>query len=126
MESNRVREILEQVQAGEMTPDAALAALRWAPVEELGFARLDTHRQLRTGYPEVVFCQGKTAEQVVAIVGRLAERNAVVLATRANAEQVAAVRAAFPNVIHHEAARVLELRRGAPAEPDATAPYIVV
>ena len=97
MESNRVREILEQVRAGDLTPDAALSALRWAPVEELGFARLDTHRQLRTGYPEVVFCQGKTAEQVVAIVGRLAERREVVLATRANAEQVEALRAAFPD-----------------------------
>ncbi len=64
MDSNRVREILEQVQAGDLTPDAALTALRWAPLEELGYARLDTHRQLRTGYPEVVLCQGKTAEGV--------------------------------------------------------------
>jgi NCAIR mutase (PurE)-related protein len=126
MESNRVREILEQVRAGDLTPDAALSALRWAPVEELGFARLDTHRQLRTGYPEVIFCQGKTAEQVVAIMARLTERSAAVLATRANAEQVAAVRAAFPDVIHHEAARALELRRGEWRGPDPAAPYIVV
>jgi NCAIR mutase (PurE)-related protein len=126
METNRVREILEQVQAGEMTPEAALAALRWAPFEELGFARVDTHRQLRTGYPEVVFCQGKTTEQVVEIVRRLAERSAVVLATRASAEQAEALRTAFPDIIHHEAARVLELRRGEQEAPDPEAPYILV
>jgi NCAIR mutase (PurE)-related protein len=126
MESNRVREILQQVHAGELTPDAALAALRWAPVEELGFARVDTHRQLRTGYPEVVFCQGKTAEQVVEIVRRLAERSSVVLATRASAEQAGALRSAFPEIIHHEAARVLELRRGERTEPDPDAPYVLI
>jgi NCAIR mutase (PurE)-related protein len=111
METEHVRAILEQVRAGELTPDAALTALRWAPFEDLGFAQVDTHRQLRTGYPEVVFCQGKTVEQVVEIVRRLAERSAVVLATRANAEQAAALRAAVPDMLHHEAARVLELRR---------------
>ena len=126
METNRVREILEQVRAGDLTPEAALAALRWAPVEELGFARVDTHRQLRTGYPEVVFCQGKPAEQVVEIFRRLAERSSVVLATRASAEQAGALRSAFPDIIHHEAARVLELRRREPAEPEPDAPYILV
>ena len=110
MDQERVQAILEQVHAGELTPDAALAALRWAPFEDLGFARVDTHRQLRTGYPEVVFCQGKTAEQVVAIVRRLAERGPFVLATRATAEHAAALISEFPDIIHHEAARVLELR----------------
>jgi pyridinium-3,5-biscarboxylic acid mononucleotide synthase len=126
VETNRVREILEQVRAGELTPDAALATLRWAPVEELGFARVDTHRPLRTGYPEVVFCQGKPADQVVEIFRRLAERSAVVLATRASAEHAGALRSAFPEILHHEAARVLELRRGEQAEPDPDASYILV
>ena len=73
MERDQIRAILERVQAGELTADAALQALRWAPFEDLSFARLDTHRQLRTGTPEVVFCQGKTSEQVVQIIRRLAD-----------------------------------------------------
>jgi pyridinium-3,5-biscarboxylic acid mononucleotide synthase len=129
MDSERIRAILERVQGGGLTPDAAMAELRWAPFEDLGFARLDTHRQLRTGYPEVVFCQGKTAEQVVEIVRRLAERGPYVLATRASADQAAALRDAFPDIVHHETARILELRRsdlpmtrGLPP----TAPYVLV
>src|SRR3954454_23985864 len=110
MDPEQIRAILEQLHAGKLTPDAAMAALRWAPFEDLGFARVDTHRQLRTGYPEVVFCQGKTAEQVVAIVRSLSERGPFVLATRASAEHAAALQSEFPDIVHHEAARVLELR----------------
>src|SRR5688572_17942021 len=129
MDSARVRAILEQVRSGELTPDAAMTELRWAPFEDLGFARLDTHRQLRTGYPEVVFCPGKTTEQVVEIVRRLAERAPFVLATRASTEHAAALRDAFPDILHHETARILELRRvDLPAAPVAssTSPYVLV
>jgi pyridinium-3,5-biscarboxylic acid mononucleotide synthase len=111
MDPEQIRALLEQLHAGEITPEAAMAALRWAPFEDLGFARVDTHRQLRTGYPEVVFCQGKSVEQVVGIVRRLAERSPFVLATRASAEHAAALLQEFPEIVHHEAARVLELRR---------------
>src|SRR5207237_6872344 len=120
MDPEQIRAILEQLHAGEITPEGAMAALRWAPFEDLGFARVDTHRQLRTGYPEVVFCQGKSIEQVVEIVRRLAERSPFVLATRASAEHAAALLAEFPEITHHEAARVLELRRQIePGTPDA-------
>jgi pyridinium-3,5-biscarboxylic acid mononucleotide synthase len=132
VDTERIRAILEQVHAGELAPEAALTALRWAPVEDLGFARLDTHRQLRTGYPEVVFCQGKTPQQVVEIVRRLAERAPYVLATRAAPEHAAALQEAFPNILHHETARILELRTAeeapTPAHPSSliTQPYILV
>jgi NCAIR mutase (PurE)-related protein len=118
MDTGRIRSILEQVQAGDLTPEAALDALRWAPFEDLGFARIDTHRQLRTGVPEVVFCQGKAPEQVVEIVRRLAEHSPFVLATRASPEHAEALRAVFPDIRHHTTARMLELRR-APADGSA-------
>jgi NCAIR mutase (PurE)-related protein len=79
------------VAAGGLTPDEALSRLRDLPVKDLGFARVDTHRSLRHGVPETVFCQGKTPEQVVTILRRLAESHVNVLATRADAAHRAAV-----------------------------------
>ena len=83
MDREKVRELLEAVAAGAMAPEQALARLRALPVEDLRFARVDLHRSLRHGVPEAVFCQGKTPEQVVAIVRRLAEEHDNVLAPRA-------------------------------------------
>ena len=84
MDVDSLREILEGVRSGSMEVEAALTLLRDLPYEDLGSARLDHHRALRQGVPEVVFCQGKTTEQVVAIVEKLATRNRRVMATRAS------------------------------------------
>src|SRR5262245_41564595 len=83
MDPNRLRELLLAVQQGSVSADEALARLRRLPFEDLGYARLDTHRALRSGGPETVYCPGKTADQIVAILARLAESHANVLATRA-------------------------------------------
>jgi NCAIR mutase (PurE)-related protein len=92
------------VAAGGLTPEEALARLRDLPVKDLGFARVDTHRSLRHGVPETVFCQGKTPEQVVAILRRLAESHVNVLATRADAAHQAAVAGGgLPHRIHADA-----------------------
>src|SRR5207245_2949357 len=80
-----VRALLEDVQAGRIDVDAAVRKLRGLPYEDLRFAKVDHHRALRGGAPEAVFCPGKTPAQVVAIVRRLAEHHANVLATRADA-----------------------------------------
>lgn len=109
-----VRRLLEQVAQGDVSVDGALGALRALPFEDLGFATLDHHRALRWGFPEVIFCQGKTAEQVVGIAARLVERSPRLLGTRATHEQVVAVREAIPDVRYHELARCLWLDR----EPD--------
>src|ERR1041385_4493675 len=101
MDAEQVKQILERLQAGEISADDALAELKWLPYQDLGFARLDTHRRLRTGHPEVVYCSGKTVEQVVEICRKLAERNETVLATRASAEQFAAVQEALPQAVYH-------------------------
>jgi pyridinium-3,5-biscarboxylic acid mononucleotide synthase len=82
VDREKVRALLQQVAAGEVTPEQALGRLRALPVEDLRFARVDLHRSLRHGVPEAVFCQGKTPEQVVAIVRRLAAEHDNVLCTR--------------------------------------------
>lgn len=77
-------EILEKVKARRLSPEEALEGLRDLPFADLGFARVDHHRTLRTGFPEVVFCQGKEPAQSAAIVGELLTKSDVVLATRAD------------------------------------------
>ncbi|MCX6377200.1 MAG: 1-(5-phosphoribosyl)-5-amino-4-imidazole-carboxylate carboxylase, partial [Armatimonadetes bacterium] len=102
--------ILDAVKSGELSVDEAVARLRNLPYEDIGFAKIDHHRSLRTGFPEAVFCQGKSPEQVADIVTRLAEHNPVVLATRADEDAFAAVKRALPNAVYHEAARMIVIR----------------
>ena len=84
MDQNRLRELLEQVKEGAMDVNAALERMRHLPFEDLGFAKVDHHRQLRHGMPEVVLAKGKTPQQVAAIAERLLENSANVLITRAD------------------------------------------
>lgn len=84
MRRERVRALLEQVAAGAVSPDAAVESLAQEPVEALPFATIDHHRALRQGYPEVIFGEGKTPEQVLAIARRLAAREDGFLVTRAD------------------------------------------
>src|SRR6476661_9034572 len=84
MHEEQLRTLFEQVRAGAIDVDAALARLRHMPFEDLGFAKVDHHRALRQGMPEVIFAMGKTPEQVAAIAGRLLENAPNVLITRAD------------------------------------------
>jgi NCAIR mutase (PurE)-related protein len=107
MDAERLRELLQAVQAGRLGPDAALEQLRRLPYQDLGFAKLDTHRAIRAGAPEAVYCPGKTPAQVVAILQRLVADHANVLATRADeAVHAAAVEAGLV-VRYHTEARLL-------------------
>lgn len=110
MRRDRVKAMLDEVAAGRLPVEAALAQLDDAPVAELGFAALDTHRALRQGYPEVVFGQGKTAEQVVAICERLAAHGDGFLVTRADEKLRTALGAQWPNAEANELARTVLLR----------------
>jgi len=114
MEKAHLIKLMEEVRTGAVSPDAAAERLRGLPFEDLGFAKVDHHRSLRQGFPETIFGQGKTPQQVVEIVGSLKERGSHVLATRCSPETVEAVLAAHPETIHHEMARALTL--GEPAE----------
>ena len=91
MDQNRLRMLFEDVRAGAVDIEAALERVRHLPFEDLGFAKVDHHRALRHGIPEVVFAKGKTAEQVVAIASRLLDNAPNVLVTRADAACAALV-----------------------------------
>ena len=111
MDANRLKTLLEQVRTGEVTPDAALDQIKTLPFEDLGFAKVDHHRSLRMGVPEVIFGPGKSPEHFVEIFDRLAGRGNSVLATRVSQEQVAQAIARFPQAEHNPAARTLVLRQ---------------
>ena len=120
MDKAKLKTLLEEVQAGALPIDEALRKLRDLPFKDLGFARLDTHRELRTGYPEVVFCEGKTTEQVVTILLHLVAHGSPVLASRANPELYQAVKAALPKAVYHETARIISQGTRKPQENGGT------
>lgn len=129
MESARLMELLRRVAEGATSPADALASLSSPDFSEvLGSsgaveARVDHHRELRCGFPEVIFCEGKTAEQVARIAVGLLDRTDIVLGTRANAEHAAALQAAVPDARWIELPRMLLVDRR--AEP-ASRGHIVV
>ncbi|RKX99693.1 nickel pincer cofactor biosynthesis protein LarB [Candidatus Poribacteria bacterium] len=111
MNLERVRELLEGVRSGRVSVEDALRELRGMPFEDLGFAKVDHHRGIRKGFPEVVFCQGKTVEQVAEISRRIVERGADLLATRASREMYEAVREFAPQARYNELARAIVLEQ---------------
>jgi hypothetical protein len=117
MTREELRLLLEDVRQGRLEVDAAIEKLRTLPYEDLGFAKVDHHRALRKGFPEVVFCQGKTTGQVVEIVRRLCGNNRTVLATRAGREVYEAVRAVFSDAVYSELARTIVVYRGERPQP---------
>jgi pyridinium-3,5-biscarboxylic acid mononucleotide synthase len=106
-----IRQIFEQVRKGTLTPDDGVARLRHLPFEDLGFAKVDHHRALRTGMPEVILGEGKTPAQVATIFARLAKHGGNVLVTRANEKHLAAVRKKIRGAEFHELARAIVLER---------------
>ena len=115
MNREQLLTLLNQVRAGEMTPERALDHLRHLPYEDLGFARTDNHRALRQGFPEVIFCEGKTVAQVGAIASRLLERHGTLLATRATPEMFEAIKATEPGARYHPLSRTIVVKIARPA-----------
>ena len=103
--------LLQKFRAGKVSHDRVLRIFQAAPVIDLGFAQVDTHRALRKGFPEVIFGSGKTAEQVVQIASQLWQREKRLLITRIGPEHVRAIRKKFRKAIHHEVARCITLER---------------
>ncbi|HHX87170.1 MAG TPA: nickel pincer cofactor biosynthesis protein LarB [Firmicutes bacterium] len=99
--------LLYQVQQGEISVEQALQALRHLPYEDLGFAKIDHHRRIIKGYPEVIYCPGKTISQIVAIAERLQRPETTVLATRANQEVFRAIHKIVPRAEFHPEARAV-------------------
>lgn len=117
MDKRSVEHLLRQVAAGEVTAEAAAHQLQSLPFEDLGFARIDHHRALRKGYPETIFCQGKTTAQILAIAQRLDAHGSLVLATRLSPEAAQVLVQHFPRAEYDELARVVLIRpEGVPVE----------
>ncbi len=105
------REVLEQVKAGIISIEEAEKYFKKQPFEELGYAKLDTHRQMRSGFPEVVFCSGKPDQYLVSIFKRLYEENGEVLGTRAQAAQYELVKEVLPQVSFDEVSHILKVEK---------------
>jgi NCAIR mutase (PurE)-related protein len=103
--------LLEQFRAGKMSRDKVLRAFQAAPVADLGFAKVDMHRALRKGFPEVIFGAGKTPQQVVKIATKLFEREQRVLVTRVTPEQARVLLKKFRIAVHHELARCIVIEK---------------
>ena len=125
MNAERLNQLLQDVRDGRLSVHDAVQEMRALPYEDLGFAKLDTHRAMRTGFPEVVFCQGKTCEQVREIVHALSARNPKVLATRATADMFESVREVVPDAEWREAARMIVVDRE-PRQHDDDDSYVLV
>ncbi len=113
MQAHQLKALLEQVKSGDIGIDEAIEKLRHLPFEDLGFACIDHHRQIRRGFPEVIFCPGKTTEQIIKIFESLAERGNNVLATRADKETFDALAETnkFPQARYEELARAIVLEQ---------------
>jgi NCAIR mutase (PurE)-related protein len=106
-----IRKLFQDVRQGKVSPDDAVARLRHMPFEDLGFAKVDHHRALRAGMPEVILGEGKTPAQVAAIFAKLARHGGNILATRANEKQFAAVKKKVRKAEYRELARAIVLQR---------------
>jgi pyridinium-3,5-biscarboxylic acid mononucleotide synthase len=104
-------QLLEKFRAGGVGRDKVLHAFQAAPIADLGFAQLDTHRSLRKGFPEVIYGGGKTPAQVVKIAAKLVEHGDRVLATRVTPEHARALRKKFKHAVHHELARCVTIEK---------------
>jgi len=123
MNRNDLRELLRQVGSGALDPEAAEEQILELPYKDLGFAKIDTQRELRAGYPEVIYCQSKTVEQVTDIVRFMLTKDHNILATRASEEMYRAVRELCPEARYNTLGRVITIRR---KDLELTDSYIAV
>lgn len=127
MDADKLRDLLTAVQQGDLDIEAALGRLRTLPYDDLEhFARLDMHRALRNGMPEVVFCESKTAAQSTAILARLWEHHDRVLGTRVSPAMAQAIQADLPDAAYDPTSRLVTLEREPLPEPGDDEPYAMV
>jgi NCAIR mutase (PurE)-related protein len=112
MKKEELEKILSEVKEGRIAVEEALEKLKYLPYSDLGFARIDNHRELRTGYPEIIFCQGKSIEQVKSIFGHIISTGQDVFGTRATEEMYNAVREIEPAATWHSEARIISFVKG--------------
>jgi len=107
MDGTHLRNMLEQVQSGAMDLDTAMQHLKKLPFDDLGYAKVDHHRSVRQGVPEVIYCEGKTVSQIQGIVKHLAQHHSNILASRASSQVYAGIREVLDDCLYHEMARMV-------------------
>jgi NCAIR mutase (PurE)-related protein len=111
MRIEAIRAILKNVNNRKLSVDNAMEQLKNLPFEDLHFAKVDHHRHIRTGYPEVIYCQGKTDRQITLIMDKLLKRNNNIMATRVSKKTFFAIKKAAPDAVYHEEARIASIDR---------------
>jgi NCAIR mutase (PurE)-related protein len=111
MNTEILTQLLENVKNGKVSIDDAVRKLKKLPFEDVGFAKVDHHRAIRSGYPEVIYCEGKTIEQIKIIVEKLMEGNNNIMATRASGEIFEGIREVAEDAVFYEAARIVVVKR---------------
>lgn len=110
MDSDSLRNLLKELKSGTLDVESVLERLKTLPFEDLGFAKIDSHRCLRTGVPEVIFCEGKTLDQIQGIITGLSRDHHNILATRAGPEVFLSIREVVPDCRYHELARMVVIK----------------
>lgn len=123
MNRKEIEKLLTDVKNGEMSVENALDVLRNFPYTDLGFARIDNHREMRTGYPEIIYCAGKSVDQVKEIFRAMSEREKNVFGTRATDEMYEAVKSILPGAVHYPVARIISVRK---SDPEKSAGNIAI
>ncbi len=111
MDTDSLKHLLENVKNGHLDVEDALSQLKKLPFEDIGFAKVDHHRNLRNGYPEVVYCQGKTVMQTKEIIKRLMEHDNNIMATRAGADVFEGIKEIAPDAVYYDAARIVVVKK---------------
>ena len=111
MKKKDIKDILHNVKEGDLEVEQALDNLRDLPFEDLGYAKVDHHRGLRNGYPEVIYCEDKTTDEIKGIVEKMMERNQNILATRADEEVYEALKELTDDLEYYERARIVVIQK---------------
>jgi pyridinium-3,5-biscarboxylic acid mononucleotide synthase len=119
MNANDIEKLLREVKKGETSIEKALEVLKNFPYTDLGFARIDHHREMRTGYPEIIYCAGKSVEQVREIFRVMSDKENNVIGTRANQEMYESVKSISSKAVYYPMARIISLQNKKPEVPDS-------
>jgi NCAIR mutase (PurE)-related protein len=120
MTGEEIKKLLNDIKVGTRSIDDALEVLKSFPYTDLGYARIDHHREMRTGYPEIIYCAGKTIDQVTGIFRVMVEKENNVIGTRASSEMFEAIKRIAPKAVYFTEARIISVCRKAPEAPDSS------
>jgi pyridinium-3,5-biscarboxylic acid mononucleotide synthase len=126
MDKNRITKLLKDVKSGELRIEEAYAKLKHLPYQDLGHAKIDTHRAIRTGFPEVIYCEGKTTRQIIEIIKKMILNHSNIMATRASLEVFKAVKKAIRKAKYHEMARIITISKSETRNPKSEKGKILI